>query len=263
MRQAERSVATKPGAMKPGESTPPGRGAKGRAAGAEGDGSDVGSYALNDAQKPRDTATSPTTVAHRPSRRHLIIDAAIRVFARKGFTEASIQEIADEAGMVATAVYYHFTGKEELFEAALSKVVEANTEVVRAARPDDAPASPEIFRDVINASWAWAESNPDMARLLFLHMPGGATTGSRVLMRAYHDRAVQRAYDYFETDLDTTKRRGGAADHAARTLAVRTVIGLAMAVHPLQMEGGPLASVSPARIRGATADISALVFRNA
>ncbi len=204
----------------------------------------------------------PAAVAHRPSRRHLIVDAAIRVFARKGFAEGSIQEIADEAGMVATAVYYHFAGKEELFEAALAHVIEANSQVIRSARPDDAPASPDIFKLVVIASWNWAEQNPDMARLLFLHTTGGATAGSRILMRAYQDRAVRRGYDYFTTELDTSRRRGGAAHHAARTLGVRTVVGLALAVHPLHLEGGPLSAVSASRIRAATGDVTALIFRN-
>lgn len=203
-----------------------------------------------------------TAVAHRPSRRHLIIDAAIRVFARKGFAEGSIQEIADEAGMVSTAVYYHFSGKDELFEAALAHVIDASTQVIRAARPDDAPASPEIFKRVVSASWTWAEENPDMARLLFLHSTGGATAGSRTLMRAYQDRAVRRGYDYFASELDTNRRRGGAAHHAGRTLAVRTVIGLALAVHPLHLEGGPLSRLPASRIRAVTGDVAALIYRN-
>jgi AcrR family transcriptional regulator len=203
------------------------------------------------------------TLAHRPSRRHLIVDAAIRVFARKGFGEASIQEIADEAGMVATAVYYHFAGKEELFEAALATVTEASTAVVAAARPDEAPGDPNAFRNVMNSSWKWANSNPDMARLLFLHSAGGSTERARQLMHDYQERAVRRGYDYFVTDGDVSKRRRAAADYAARTLAVRTVIGLSMAIHPLHMEGGPLSSISDARIRAAAADICERIFRSA
>jgi AcrR family transcriptional regulator len=213
------------------------------------------------AAEPTDEADA-AAIAHRPSRRHLIVDAAIRVFARKGFAEASIQEIADEAGMVATAVYYHFAGKEELFEAALSQVIEANIVVVATARPDEAPGGVEGFRNVMDASWKWATANPDMARLLFLHLPGGATAGARQLMHDYQERAVHRAYDYFVGN-DRTKRRRPAADFAARTLAVRTVIGLSIAVHPLQMEGGPLSSISDARIRAATAEICARIFNYA
>jgi hypothetical protein len=141
--------------------------------------------------------------------------------------------------------------------------MEANTEVVSATRPDNAPADPDAYRSVMNASWKWATANPEMARLLFLHLPGGATAGARQLMHEYQERAVQRAYDYFVSSGETAKRRRPAADFAARTLAVRTVIGLAMAIHPLHMEGGPLSSISDARIRAAAADISARIFRNA
>ena len=43
--------------------------------------------------------------AHRPSRRNDIIDAAIRQFARNGFVDASISDVASEADVVVTAVY--------------------------------------------------------------------------------------------------------------------------------------------------------------
>jgi AcrR family transcriptional regulator len=208
----------------------------------------------------RDRETAPAA-AHRPSRRDLIIDAAIRVFAHKGFSETSMQDIADEAGIVAKAIYYHFAGKERLFEAALSRVMAANYAVVADARPDEAPADAETFRKVVYASWAWANANPDMARVLFLHMPSGATPEARELTREYQDRHVRRAYDYFDSGPISVKGRRGAAEYAVRTLAVRTVIGLAMTVHPLQMEG-VLPAASEARMRSATADVCVNIFRN-
>ena len=57
--------------------------------------------------------------AHRPSRREEIIDAALRVFSREGYTAASVEDIAQESGVAATAIYYHFGGKDELFNQAL------------------------------------------------------------------------------------------------------------------------------------------------
>ena len=72
--------------------------------------------------------------AHRPSRRNDIIDAAIRQFARKGFVDAAISDVAEEADVVVTAVYYHFSGKEELFSAAVNRVFQSISEVVAAAR---------------------------------------------------------------------------------------------------------------------------------
>ena len=140
--------------------------------------------ATGDVQPTSAHVTTRTTgTPHRPSRRHLIVEAAVRVFARKGFSEASIQEIADDSLLVDNAVNKNIKKKKELFEAALSRAMDANDAVVAAARPDDAPASAEIFKGVVEASWAWTVENPDMARLLFLHMPGGATPGARSLAR--------------------------------------------------------------------------------
>ena len=55
---------------------------------------------------------------------------AVRVFAREGFVDASVQAVAAEAGVAPTAVYYHFAGKEALFDAALGTVHEAINAVV-------------------------------------------------------------------------------------------------------------------------------------
>lgn len=47
--------------------------------------------------------------------RELLLQAAARTFARKGFAGASVEEIAEEAGFSIGALYSNFTGKEELF----------------------------------------------------------------------------------------------------------------------------------------------------
>jgi AcrR family transcriptional regulator len=44
-----------------------------------------------------------------------LVAAAARVFARRGFHGASIEEIAREAGFTTGAVYWHFSGKDDLF----------------------------------------------------------------------------------------------------------------------------------------------------
>jgi len=102
--------------------------------------------------------------AHRPSRRQEIIDAAIKVFARTGFAETSVQDIADEAQVVPTAVYYHFDGKEELLELAMRRVFDQLNAVVEEARPDTEPGDAKGLLRVIDAVWDWVEKNPDEAR---------------------------------------------------------------------------------------------------
>lgn len=62
---------------------------------------------------------SPRPANPPPDRRAEILEAALKVFARKGYEAATNAEIAREAGVTAAALYYYFPGKAELFRAAL------------------------------------------------------------------------------------------------------------------------------------------------
>ena len=72
----------------------------------------------------------------------------------------SMQDIAAEAGVAPTAVYYHFAGKEDLFDVALRGVMETVTAVVRSARADDEPGDAESLGHVIEAVWEWLDAHP-------------------------------------------------------------------------------------------------------
>jgi AcrR family transcriptional regulator len=48
-------------------------------------------------------------------RREQILEAAVRVFARRGFGNATVAEIAEEAGVAPGTIYIYFEGKEDLF----------------------------------------------------------------------------------------------------------------------------------------------------
>jgi AcrR family transcriptional regulator len=53
--------------------------------------------------------------ARKEETRAELIEAAARVFARRGFHGASVEEIAREAGYSTGAIYWHFSGKDDLF----------------------------------------------------------------------------------------------------------------------------------------------------
>lgn len=59
-----------------------------------------------------------------------LIDAAARVFARRGFQAAGVEEIAEEAGYSHGAVYSNFAGKEELFLAVFEQYMTQRIEEV-------------------------------------------------------------------------------------------------------------------------------------
>jgi AcrR family transcriptional regulator len=54
-----------------------------------------------------------------------LLSAALRVFARRGYRDAGVDEIAAEAGYSKGALYWHFSGKEELLTALVEERIDA------------------------------------------------------------------------------------------------------------------------------------------
>ncbi|GAB2856256.1 TetR/AcrR family transcriptional regulator [Actinocorallia aurea] len=82
--------------------------------------------------------------------RSLLLDAAEQVFAEKGFTQATIDDIAHTAGFTKGAVYKHFGTKEDLFLAVSDKYwrryFDNFTEVLAAATSVGARELDEVAR---------------------------------------------------------------------------------------------------------------------
>ena len=51
--------------------------------------------------------------SRRTDKRNLITDAAVEVFAEKGFHQARISDIAQRAGIADRTIYLYFTHKED------------------------------------------------------------------------------------------------------------------------------------------------------
>src|SRR2546427_12891171 len=76
-------------------------------------------------------------------RREQILDAAMRVFAQKGFTRATNKDIAREAGITAGLIYYYFDSKEGLLKA----IIETRSPVrlMTSLSPQVFAMPPEVF----------------------------------------------------------------------------------------------------------------------
>ena len=55
----------------------------------------------------------------REERRRQILEAALRVFLDKGYHAANVSDVAAEAGVSQGTIYWYFSSKEELFNAAV------------------------------------------------------------------------------------------------------------------------------------------------
>ncbi len=66
--------------------------------------------------KATDASVAFTMQQTRARDRHRrILDAALRVFSRRGYRDASVDDIADESRTSKGRVYFHFPGKEAIF----------------------------------------------------------------------------------------------------------------------------------------------------
>ncbi|WP_336965265.1 TetR/AcrR family transcriptional regulator [Sphingobium aquiterrae] len=73
-------------------------------------------------------------------RREELIHAAARVFRRKGFQAAKLQDIAEEIGKDRASLYYYTSGKDELFQDVVAEAVLSNVEMVEHLYADKIPS---------------------------------------------------------------------------------------------------------------------------
>ncbi len=78
----------------------------------------------------------------RERRRGEILAAAGRLFAERGVRETTVRQIAEEVGVLAGSLYYHFQNKESILDGLMRPYVDALLERYRrcAERPGDARA---------------------------------------------------------------------------------------------------------------------------
>jgi len=105
------------------------------------------------------------------ARREVIEQAALEVFAERGYHGASIDEIARRSGVTAPVIYDHFASKLELHKRLLGRTRDELLEMWREQLAGDEPAEERIPR----AFDAWAryvEAHPYAPRMFFHETTG-------------------------------------------------------------------------------------------
>ncbi|WP_192580033.1 TetR/AcrR family transcriptional regulator [Micromonospora sp. AMSO31t] len=82
----------------------------------------------------------------RAVREQQMLDAAVKVFSRRGFHASSMDEIADDAGISKPMVYAYLGTKEELFVACLHREGTRMMEAIAGAAAPDLPADERLWR---------------------------------------------------------------------------------------------------------------------
>jgi TetR/AcrR family fatty acid metabolism transcriptional regulator len=101
-----------------------------------------------------------------------IIHAAVRVFARKGYYNSRVADIAREAGIAAGTIYLYFKTKEDilvtLFREKMAEFVEALRKAI-AGEPDAASK----VRRLVSLHFRMLEENPDLAEVVQVELRQG------------------------------------------------------------------------------------------
>ena len=98
--------------------------------------------------------------------REELVAAAARVFARRGYHRATVEEIAAEAGFSTGAVYSNFEGKEELFMAIADRQVEARVAEIEAVAAA-AEGTADVGAEAADQFRAFLEADPDWPLLFY------------------------------------------------------------------------------------------------
>lgn len=128
----------------------------------------------------RETGTARPARAEQTARRtriqaensERILAAALDVFSAEGFSGATIDRIAEQAGMSKPNLLYYFRSKEEIYRALLDRLLDTWLEPLRALDPEGDPAG-EIAR-YIDRKIEMARDYPRESRLFAREIIHGA-----------------------------------------------------------------------------------------
>jgi len=116
-----------------------------------------------------DATTTLTTLTDRSTgqedKRRLILDAAVRVFAHKGYHTSRVGDIAEEAGVAHGLLYHYFRSKEELLETIFRETWRDVLDAVRAVEETDESARDRLAGIAKILLRAWRR-DPDLVRVL-------------------------------------------------------------------------------------------------
>jgi AcrR family transcriptional regulator len=97
--------------------------------------------------------------------RERVVAAAAKVFARRGYHRATVDEIASEAGFTIGALYSNFSGKEDLFLAIADRQVKERVAEVTAM--GDAAEGDEPSENAAEQLRAFLERDPEWPLLFY------------------------------------------------------------------------------------------------
>jgi TetR/AcrR family fatty acid metabolism transcriptional regulator len=145
------------------------------------------------------------------------LDAAVRVFARKGFHGSRVGDIAEEAGVAHGLLYHYFRSKEEVLETIFREVWEllaADTDRIEQA---DVPLREQLrrFARIYLGSWLMT---PDLIAVLVREIARSPAVGNQIV-------EVRGVLHSLQRMIESAKERGEVRADCDPRLAAWVVYG--------------------------------------
>ena len=135
-------------------------------------------------------------------KRRLILDAAVRVFARQGFHTCRVSDIADEAGVAYGLVYHYFQSKDEVLDTLFLERWE-----LMLAAIDEIDAQPISARDKLYAIASFIvdsyRHDRDLMKVIIVEVTRAANS-----FGAAHLGKIGEAYGQIKSIVEQAQRSG-------------------------------------------------------
>jgi TetR/AcrR family fatty acid metabolism transcriptional regulator len=122
-------------------------------------------------------------------KRRLILDAAVRVFARQGFHACRVSDIADEAGVAYGLVYHYFASKDEVLDTLFLERWNVMLELIREVDAEAIPVREKLaaIASFIIDSY---QHDPDLMKVIIVEVTRAANSFGNT-----HIATIREAYD--------------------------------------------------------------------
>jgi AcrR family transcriptional regulator len=156
---------------------------------------------------PRQTREAPV------DKRRVILDAAIRVFAREGFHRCRVSDIAREANVAYGLVYHYFCSKDEILNTIFSERWGLLLETIDRIDKEEMPV-----RDKLHAIASFIidsyQHDPDLMKVIIVEVTRAANT-----FGSHHLDEITRAYEGIASIVAQAQAEGKLRDDISATFA--------------------------------------------
>ena len=152
-------------------------------------------------------------------KRRIILDAAVRVFARQGFNGCRVSDIADEAGVAYGLVYHYFRSKDEVLDTLFLERWNVMLEAIRETDARDIPPREKLYAiaSFIVDSY---RHDPDLMKVIIVEVTRAANTFGQT-----HLAKIREAYELIANIVAKAQEDGAFKDTITPQFAAMAFYG--------------------------------------